>query len=97
MIAVDFLAGQAAHVEQRAQTDLVRPLREHRETELGDDAILSDQRHDVGQRADRRDFHERGNPIRASRARAQRLNELERHADAGEVLVRIACSRGVSG
>ena len=28
---------------------------------------------------------------------AQRLHQLQRHADAGEVLVRIACSRGASG
>ena len=29
-------------------------------------------------------------------ASAQRLHELERDADAGQVLVRIACSRGAS-
>src|SRR4029450_1977796 len=43
VVTVDFLPREAAYVEQRAQTDLVRSLREHREAELGDDAILASQ------------------------------------------------------
>ena len=58
VVAVDRLAGQARHVEQRAQADLVRTARELLEAELGDDAVLADERHDVGQRADGGDLHE---------------------------------------
>ena len=76
--------------EQRAQADLVRTLRQHLQSELGDDAVLADQRHDVGERADRRDLHERRQPRRLPRPRAERLHQLQRDADAGEVLVRIA-------
>ena len=45
--------------------------------------------HDVGERADGRDLDERRQPVGLARARAQRLDELERDADAGEVFVRI--------
>ena len=90
VIAVDLLAGQAADFEQRPQPDLVRTLRQHAEPELGDDPVLADQRHHVGQRADRRDLDERRQPARAGPLRAERLHQLQRDADAGEVLVRIA-------
>ena len=67
VVAVDLLAGEAAHVEQRAQPDLVRTLRQHAESELGDDPVLADQRHHVGERADRGDLHERRQPAAAGR------------------------------
>ena len=62
VIAVDGLAGQAGGLEQRAQADLVRALGQHLQAELGDDAVLADQRHDVGERADRGDLDERRQP-----------------------------------
>ena len=62
VVAVDGLARQAADVEQRAQADLVRSPRQQVEAELGDDAVLADERHDVGQRADGRDLDEAGQP-----------------------------------
>ena len=58
-------------LEQRAQADLVRALGQHLQAELGDDAVLADQRHDVGQRADRRDLHEGRQPRRLPGPRAQ--------------------------
>ena len=90
VVAVDLFAGQAGDVEQRAQADLVRPLRQHLQPELGDDAILADQRHDVGKCADGGDLDECRQPGGLARTRAQRLHELERDADAGEVLVGVA-------
>ena len=74
VIAVDRLAGQAADVEQRAQADLVRPARQQVEAELRDHAVLADERHDVGQRADGGDLDEARQPAcrgrRAGRAPA---------------------------
>ena len=97
VIAVDRLAGQARDVEQRPQADLVRASRQQIEPELGDDAVLADERHDVGQRADRGDLDEAGQPAVASGAAAERLHQLQRDADAGEVLVRIAAVVRASG
>ena len=54
VIAVDRLAGESAGIEQRAQPDRVRPLGEGREAVPGDDPVLADERHDVGERADAR-------------------------------------------
>ncbi len=59
VVAVDLLAGQAGGVEQRAQADLVRSLRQHLQAELGDHAVLADERDDVGERADGGDLDER--------------------------------------
>ena len=87
VIAVDLLAGEPAHVEQRSEPDLVRPFREHLEPELGDHTVLAGQRNDVGERANGRDLDERREPVRMPGPDAQRLNELQRHADAREVLV----------
>ena len=84
-------------VEQRPQADLVRPAREQVEADLRDHPVLADQRHDVGQRAERRDLDERRQPLLVPGPRAQRLHELERDADAGQVLVRVARSRGCFG
>ena len=89
MAAVDRLAGKACDLEQRAQSDLVRPLRQQVEAELRDDAVLADERDDVGQRADRRDLDERRQQPLAIALAAERLHELERDADPGEVLVGI--------
>ena len=97
VIAVDRLAGEARHVEQRAQADLVRPARQQIEPELGDDAVLADQRHDVGERADRGDLDEARQPAVAAGAPAQRLHQLQRDADAGQVLVGIAAVVRASG
>ncbi len=90
VIGVDGLAGQAGDVEQRPQADLVRAAGQHLESEFGDDPVLADQRHDVGQGADGGDLHERRQPGVAPGLLAQRLDQLQRHADAGQMLVRIA-------
>ena len=87
VIAVDLLACKPGDFEQCTEADLVRSLRQHLQAELGDDAILTDQRHDVGQRADRGDLDEGWQPVGFARAHAQRLHELESDADAGEMLV----------
>ena len=89
VITVDLLAGKAADIEQGAQPDFVRPLRQHSEPQLGDDAILAGQWHDVGQRADGRDLDERRQPAGVPGPRTERLHDLERHADARKVLVGI--------
>ena len=89
VIAVDRLAGQAGDVEQRAQADLVRAARQQIEAELRDHAVLADERHHVGERADRRDLDEARQPAVAARLPAQRLHQLQRDADAGQVLVGI--------
>ena len=89
MAAVDRLAGQAGHFDQRAQTDLVRSLRQQVEAELRDDAILSDERDDIGQRADGRDLDERRQQPLAIAFATERLHELQRDADAREILVGI--------
>ena len=67
----------------------MRAARQQIEAELRDDAVLADERHDVGERADRGDLDESRQPGVASGAAAQRLHQLQRDADAGEVLVRI--------
>ena len=67
------------------------------QAEAGDDAVLADERDDVGERAERRNLDEARQPLPFARARAQRLHELQRDADAGEVLVRDRCSRGAWG
>ena len=54
---------------------------------LRDDPVLADERHDVGKRAERRNLDEPRQPLALPRPRAQRLHELQRHANAGEVLV----------
>ena len=84
------LPAEAGHVEQRPQPDLVRPARQHLEAELGDDAVLADQRHDVGEGADGGDLDERREPGLATGLLTQGLHQLQRHADAGQVLVGIA-------
>ena len=89
VIAVDRLSAQARDVEQRPQADLVRAAGQQVQSQLGDDAVLADQRHDVGERADRRDLDEAGQPVVVARRVTQRLHELQRDADAGEVFVGI--------
>ena len=64
-------------------------MRQQIETELRDDAVLADQRHDVGERADRRDLDEARHQLVAAGAAAERLHQLQRDADAGQVLVGI--------
>ncbi len=60
------------------------------QAELGDDAVLAHQRHDVGEGTDGGDLHERRQPALLARLLAQPLDDLEGDADAGEVLVGIA-------
>ena len=79
------------------KSDRVRPLRQPLQAELGDDAVLADERHDVSDRADRGKLQECRQPFLAVEPLAQRLDDLERDADAGQVLVRVRCSRGASG
>ena len=89
VIAVDRLSRQARDVEQRPQADLVRPLRQQVEPELRDHAVLADERDDVGQRADGGHLDEARQPALVAGAPAQRLHQLQRHADARQVLVGI--------
>ncbi len=89
MEAVDDLVLQARRLEQRAQAHRVRPLREALEPELGDDAVLADQRHHVGHGADRGELQERRQPLLPVEPLAQRLHDLEGDADARKVLVRV--------
>src|SRR5205085_7015397 len=70
----DLAAREAAHLEQRAKANFVRPFRQHPKAKLRDDAVLSLQRHNVCQRADRRHLHERGQPVRMAGASAERLD-----------------------
>ena len=90
VIAVDRLSGQAGGFEQRAQADLVRPLGQHLQPELRDDAVLANERDHVGERADRGDLYERRQPGRLSGAGTERLHKLQRDPDAGQVLVGIS-------
>jgi len=90
VVRVDGLAGQAGGLQQRAQAHLVRSLGQHLQAELRDHAILADQGDHVGQRADGGDLDEGREPRRLAGAVAERLHQLERDADAGQVLVGIA-------
>ena len=67
LVAVDRLARQARRLEQRAQSDGVRSAAERGEPEPRDDAVLADERHDVGQRADRGNLDEGRQPLALSR------------------------------
>ena len=96
MAAVDRLACEARDFDQRAQADLVRALRQQVEAELRNHAILSDERDDIGQRADRRDLDERRQQPLAIAFATERLNELQRDADPGEILVGIVCNRAAA-
>ena len=89
MPSVDRLSRQAGHVEKRPQSHPVRSLRQHVEPKLRDDAIFADQRHNICERSDRRDFHKRRQHALAIAFPAQRLNQLQRHTDTREVLVGI--------
>ena len=89
VVAVDLFARQTARFEQRAKPNLVRARRERRESELRNDTVLSDQWDNVGERSNRGNFDECRQPACASRMVTERLNELERDADASEVLIRI--------
>ena len=59
------------------------------QAEPGDDAVLADERDDVGERADGGNLHEGRQPLVLAGALAERLHQLQRDADAGEVLVGI--------
>ena len=86
---VDRRVQQTGRFEQRAQADRVRPLRQPLQAELGDDPVLADERHDVSDRADRGKLQEGRQPFLAVEPLAQRLDDLERDTDAGQVLVRV--------
>ena len=49
----------------------MRPARQQVEAELGDDAVLADERHDVGQRADGGDLDEARQPAVAAASARQ--------------------------
>jgi len=70
VITVDLLAGQAAHVEERAQPHAVRPPGQQAEAQFGDDAVLADERHHVGQCPDGGDLDERWQQAGAAGAAA---------------------------
>ena len=89
VIAVDGLAGQPGHVEQGPQAYLMRAARQQIEADLRDDAVLADERHDIGERAEGGDLDEARQPAVVVRLAAERLHELQRHAHTRQVLVRI--------
>ena len=65
----------------------MRPFGQHAQPQLRDDAVLARQRNDVGQRPNCRDLDERGQPVRVTGTRAERLNQLQRDAHTGKVLI----------
>ena len=72
VVAVDRLAGQAGRRRAaRAGRPCAAPCDSISRPELGDDAVLADERHDVGQRADGGDLDERRQPARLARRVAQ--------------------------
>jgi hypothetical protein len=70
-------------------TTLVRAPRQEIQADFGNHAVLADERHDVRQRADRRHLHEPGQPALAPGPAAERLDQLQRDANARQVLVGI--------
>ena len=97
LVRVDGLAGEAAAIEQRAQADGVRPGAQRGQAEAGDDAVLPDQRHHVGERADRGDLHEGGQPLGAAGADAEGLHAASAPRRPRRGACPDSCSRGVSG
>ena len=71
------------------------PGAERAETELRDDAVFADERHDVRERADRGDLHECRQPLCFVGPLAERLHELQRHAYTREVLIGIRAVRAL--
>ncbi len=91
--------GESGDVQQRAQAGIAH-LRQPAQTVRHDDAILAGERHHVGHRGDGRQLQERfGNAPhlvrRPAEVRQQRLDQLERHAGAAQVLLRIGAVRAV--
>ena len=75
---------------RRRRARLVRAASEHLDPELGDDAILAEPRYKTSARVPMAQSSQSpGWPVRPLGPGAQRLDELERDADAREVLVRI--------
>ena len=68
----------------------MRSLTQGCEAQPRDDAVLADERNDVGERADGGNLHERGEVFPLAGAVAQSLDQLQGDADPGEVLVRIS-------
>ncbi len=95
---VEALAGQAGGGDQRLHADELalpcRPLR----PKCGQDAVLADERHDVGdrpQRRQRRGFDQElaelvRHPLRAAHRQPDPPRQLERHASPAEVRVGVA-------
>ena len=97
VIAVNRLAAEARRLDERPQAGLVRAARQQVEAEARDDAVLAEHGHDVGQRADRGQLEEPRQPLVLARAAAERLHQLQRHADTRQVLVGIRRSPRASG
>ena len=97
VVAVDRLAGQAATSSSARRPTLCGPLRQQIEAELRDDAVLADERHDVGERADGGDLDEARQPAcrgpRAGRAPAPASAPRRRRPGT----CRDRCSRAASG
>ena len=67
----------------------MRPAAQQVEAQLGDDPVFAHERYDVCQGPDGRDLEECRQPFLLPVRGAETLNELQRHAHAGEVLVGI--------
>ena len=88
--AVELRVQQTASLQKGLDAGRVRAGRQAAEAAVRDHAILADERHDVGQRADRSHLDEVRQRVDTASAREeQSLHELQRDAHAGEVLVRI--------
>ena len=83
------LSQQAGRAQQRSQTGGVRTSGQLVEPQLGNDPVLAPQRHHVGHRTERGHLDEPRQPACVAGPLAERLDELEGNADAGEVLVRV--------
>ena len=94
LAAVDDAPGQAGDLDQRPQPDTLI-LVEALEAEARQHAILAHQRDHVGDRADRDHVEVAPGPFEPAPPAQQRLDHLERHADAGQGLERVAATHPV--
>ena len=97
VIAVDRLARSGPRRRAaRAGPTLCGPARQQVEAELGDDAVLADERHDVGQRADGGDLDEARQPAVAAGAPAQAPARASARRRRRPGTCRDSCSRAAS-
>ncbi len=89
MVTANRPGAGAADIEERLEPDGIGTPTELRQADAGDHSVLAGQRHDIGERAQRRDLHERAQPALPPGPLTQRLDELEGDARPGQVLFRV--------